>query len=171
MSLWVEDYSRAKAYCDELVLRGIRDLVEHFSEHPEDLRRCAQLVEVVDVNDEALSVLGAVRREQLLGPLSAIIGEENYPGFAERMASLASGDTHFEGRARHRLLNGKVVPTLVHVSVPEGYEENLERVIVSVLDMTAQSDLGEAVERHSRFLEKSLEAIPDPVFVKDREHR
>ena len=51
------------------------------------------MVNVVDVNDEALSVLGATNRKQLLGPLGEIIGEENYPGFAERMAALAVGET------------------------------------------------------------------------------
>jgi len=171
VSLWVEDYSAAKAFCDGLVAAGAEDLLAHFQEHPDDLRRCVRLVKVLDVNQAGIAVLGAGGREQLLGSLLAITGEENLPGFAERMAALAGGATYFEGRARHRLLNGRVAATQTHVSVPEGYETSLARVIVAVLDVSERAFLEEAAERHARFLANVLEAIPDPVYVKDREHR
>ncbi|WP_052014819.1 ATP-binding protein [Desulfovibrio sp. X2] len=171
ISLWEEDLSAVKEFFDELRGRGVRDFAAHFTAHPEDLRHCARLCVVLDTNQASLAIFEAESREELRGRLHRLLDEPSMAGFAARMTALASGATVFSGEARHRSRRGRVFETQVQVCVPQGYEQSLARVIVSIMDISERRAAERASTRSSEFVRQVLETISLPVFVKDAESR
>jgi PAS domain S-box-containing protein len=146
ISLWEEDLTRLKAYFDELRDQGVEDFREYFTAHPEVVGHCGTLVDVVSVNRATLDMLKADSMEQLLGSLDKVLTESSMAAFTEEMILLASGVTEYTGEITHRTLDGDTIWVVVNFTVPQDYWGNLERVIVSLIDVTDRKRAEQALQ-------------------------
>jgi hypothetical protein len=73
VSLWEEDISRLRSRLRELKTGNV-SLRAYLAEHPEFVQEAVELIEVTDVNAVSLKLFEADRKEQLLGPLSVVLG-------------------------------------------------------------------------------------------------
>ncbi len=139
VSLWEEDFSRLRAYLKALREEGITDFDRYFTDHPEEVTRCAGMVRVVDVNRSTLDLFEAEGKEALLGNLDALIPEGAADMLREEVVAVAEGRT-FEVETINRTLTGKELTVTVKSSLPPGFEESWKRVIVSIYDRTRQRE-------------------------------
>ncbi|MDD3313655.1 PAS domain S-box protein [Pseudodesulfovibrio sp.] len=176
ISLWEEDLTRLKFFFEELKASGVADFREHFASHPEDLAKCATLVDVVDVNRATLEMLGASGRDELLGNLDRVLTESSMAAFAEEMVLLASGGHEYRGEITHRTFHGDIIWVAVHFAVPPEYRETLSRVIVSLIDVTprkrAEQALKESEGRYRALVENAREGVivsrdAEPLFINE----
>ncbi len=137
ISLWQEDYSETKAYLQEIASRGIDDLESHLHEHPKDVEACIRRIRVVDINQATLALHGATSKEQLLANLSGVIPPETRREFIPQLLAIYNGDTSFEGTGTDQRLDGSIIHAAIRWIAAPGYEETLERVLVSKNDITA----------------------------------
>ncbi|MCK5151152.1 MAG: histidine kinase, partial [Candidatus Thorarchaeota archaeon] len=56
VALWEEDFSKVKKFIEELRTSGVIDFQQWFKEHPEDLWKCVELVEIVRVNKATMKL-------------------------------------------------------------------------------------------------------------------
>ncbi len=70
-ALRLENVTGLRAEVNALRSRGVTDMTGYIEEHPEFVRTAAGLIEVVDVNDAAVRLTGAARREDLIGALES----------------------------------------------------------------------------------------------------
>ena len=136
VSLWEEDFSLVRQRFDELHATGVTDLPRHILEHPEEVRRCAALVRLIDVNSATLKLYKAETKEELLANLTSVFDEQSYPVFRDELAALARGLTVFENVGVNRTLDGARLNVVLRCSVAPGCEQTLSRVYVSVVDVT-----------------------------------
>ena len=61
--IWQEDFSRVREAQAELESQGVTGFRRYFREHPEFVERAARMIQVRDVNDAALRMLGAETKE------------------------------------------------------------------------------------------------------------
>ncbi|GAB7021781.1 PAS domain S-box protein [Desulfovibrio brasiliensis] len=163
ISLWEEDLSELRVYLDQLIAEGVTDFKSYFSDNPEALAVCCRRVRVLDVNRATVEMMGAPDKRPLLGTLANVIPEESYPTMAELFAHIAEGGTNYQGEVINRTPNGDIRWVMVHFSVPREYRKTLERVLVSLIDLTprkkTEQALRESERRYKALVDNSGEGV------------
>ncbi len=150
VSLWEEDFSGVKVFLNQLKESGVTDFRMHFQEHKDDLWKCAELVKITRVNKATLELQGVESEHELLGSLGNILVEDALSIFLGEIVALAEGENKYEDTVTLLTVTGDSRHILLVLSVPEEYQDTLDMVIVSMLDITetvkAKKALEEALE-------------------------
>ncbi len=172
VSLWEEDFSAVKAYLESLQATGVKDIPTYLRENLDVVEKCASLVRILDVNRATLSLFAAQSKEQLMADLTQIFLPETYPVFTEQIVALWQQRRYSVVEQVEQTLTGQKIYVRVSVSPAPGYEESLERVFVSVQDMTVQVRAQQAIQKHNQELSllnhiiaaSALEMDETPIF-------
>jgi PAS domain S-box-containing protein len=150
VALFEEDFSEVKKYLDDLRGKTTCDLRRYFTEHPEDLAKCASLVNVVDVNETTLDMYGAKSVEQMRGELGRIFTTEFQERFKEELLALDEGKTRFASEFDNQTLNGDTRHVSLLLNVEPGYEDTLARVLVAIIDLTERKKMEQRLQQAER---------------------
>lgn len=169
IALWEEDFSAVKQRLDALKQQGVIDFQSYFRDHPELVQECFGLIQSRDVNQNALMLYGATDKETLLNHLPRVIGDEGKPRLIEQFTNIAQGKYHFSLEAINYRLNGSKMHIRLDWAVIPGYEETLEKVIVSVIDITDQKNAESKLQEYQAQLEEVIqERTAELVIARDR---
>ncbi len=157
ISLWEEDFSEGKKIFDKLRNSGISDFRTYFNTHPEVVIDCASKVRILDVNKATLVLTGANSKEELFLGLPRLFCDESLKVFREELITLAEGKYRFESEAVHSKLTGEKLTVILQLNVVPGYEESLERVLVSIQDVTHRKKVEEEMRKHRDHLEELVD--------------
>ncbi len=138
--LWQGDISGLRSALAELVAAGITDIRSYLEEHPEFVAGTARGIAVVSVNDAALDLYEAARKEDLLGSLDRTLNMDDpavLASFSAFLLAVSSGQTHLQTRSSAVTLRGRKLDTLLRFYIPRR-EDHHPNVLVSVLDFTEQ---------------------------------
>jgi len=152
IALWVEDFSEVKTRLDELKQNGILDIPQYIREYPEFVEACARLVKVLDVNQTALKMYHASDKRQLLGGLNQDAVPLSLEHFEFELIQLAQGRLNFTREGIDKTLSGNPINVNIHWTVVPGYEETLEKVIVSTIDISERKQSEEKIQRQIKRL-------------------
>jgi PAS domain S-box-containing protein len=147
ISLWEEDFSEVKRYVTDLRSRGVGDLREHFTSHPQEVAKCFGMVKVVDVNKATLELYNVKSKGDFVDGLAKIFAVASQDVFREELLAWAEGKKSFESEIDNRTLNGEVKQVRLICDVVPGYENTLARVLVSIVDLTQQKQMREELLR------------------------
>jgi diguanylate cyclase (GGDEF)-like protein len=136
ISLWEEDFSGVKQILDALRQEGVTDFRSFLGTHPEVVAECAAQVQILDVNKATLVLFRSKTKEDLLKNLASIFCDESYVSFQDELVKIAGGQTEFGWEGVNLTLDGKRIDISIRWSVVPGYERDLSRVIVSMIDIT-----------------------------------
>ena len=150
ISLWEQDFSHVAKYFKTLRRAGVKDFRAHLENHPEDVRKCAAMVRIVDVNQATLDLYEARSKEAFRRGLADVFAEETYGVFKEELIALAEGKTRFESEAVSCTLGGTRKHVVVRCAFPPGGEEALSEVLISVVDLTEIRRAEAEVERRKQ---------------------
>ena len=158
ISLWEEDFSVVRQHIEQLKSDGVVDFHDYFTQHPNDLQRCAAMVQIIDVNRATLEMYKAGSKQHLLTNLSKVLGTDSYVVFQDELLALIEGRNRFAAEIINHTLKDEQLYVSIQLSVAPGYEDTWARVFVSILDITqrklAEDQLREA---HRDLEEKVLE--------------
>ena len=136
ISLWEEDFSAVKKVLEALKQNGVTDIHAFLAAHPEVVTECASLVRVVDVNRATLDLFGARSKEEMLSNLAIVFCDESYPLFLNELVNVANGETKFGWDGVNQTLDGRRIDVNINWCAVPGHEDDLSKVIVSMLDIT-----------------------------------
>jgi PAS domain S-box-containing protein len=169
ISLWEEDFSAVKKRLDALRKKGVRNFAAYLKSHPDVVEECAALVRVLDVNQATLDLYRAKDKDELLGALTVVFSKESFESFRDELTAIAEGKPRFHWEGVNQTLDGKRLEISLNWSVAPGYESDLSRVIVSIVDVTerkrAERDLRQAESR----LRAIVEQVPAIVYTESAE--
>jgi len=171
ISLWEEDWSRAAAYFRQLREEGVTDFQRYFEDHPEAVDHCFSVIEILDINQATLDLHGADTKEELLAHMSQILLPESNRYFARELAAVAEGRTTFQGETINSTLNGELIHIFLRLNVPEEFKDSLEKVIISMIDITPRVKLERELTAREEYLRGVLESAPDAILTIDENHR
>jgi len=160
ISMWEEDYSLVKQQIDLLLESGVTDLKEYLSTHPDKVTELASLVKITDVNKAALELYNIEQKELVPEELTQILSRDALNHFQEEILGFMSPSKRFIWEGTDRRVNGTQIEVIVNGSIPQGYEEDWSKVIVSVSNITerkqAEKEIRRRAEETSALLATSL---------------
>ena len=154
-----EDWSEVKNYIDELARQGVRDFRKHFTEHPEEVRTCFQKIKTLETNSANLQMFHAGSLDELLDNMDAVFRSEAEEVLRNEFTSIAEGKGEFTSEQVNYDLDGKKIHSILHLNVLPGYEENLERVIITLVDITARKEAEEELMKRDKMLSGATKAV------------
>jgi len=160
IAVWEEDLSAAKRKLDQLSETGVGDVAQYLQEHPELLAELTDSVQVLDVNQRAVEMYGANKREELLRGISQLFPEESLFSMIPEFVALSDRRTRFSMEKLHLTLRGQRMHVQVHWAIAPGHEEEYDRVLVSIADVSE-------LRRSEADLAASLDSIADGVITTD----
>ena len=163
ISIWEEDFSEVKRHLDNLKKKGVIDLREYFTSHPEDVLSLAQKVKIVAVNKATLKMFQARNEEELYRGLNLVFNKESYDIFREELIALSEGKTEFYSEAVNLTVKGEQRNILLKAVVLPGYEDTLSNVFIYIIDITdlkrLEAHLKESEEKYRKIVEVAHDAI------------
>ena len=157
VSLWEEDYSEVK----RLLIKKkseTNNLKKYLDENPEFLLECVSKLEILNVNDFSLEILGYNTKEELITNFDKIFSENSVEDFKEQLIAIAQNKKEFTAETELIRKNGKLINVLIKfVPVSD------KRAIVSLVDITelnkAKAKIVQSEKQFRELFEKSGDAI------------
>lgn len=117
---------------------GIEDLRRHFAQHPECIRTLTQATRTIDVNQKAVQLFRATRKEDLLGPTDRFWPAASEPVFAQSILAAVHRDPYFQAETRLLAVDGEEIDVLFTVSFsPEVVGKGT--ILIGVIDMQVRN--------------------------------
>lgn len=159
ISLWLEDFSRVQKYFNHMRASGVTDFQTHFKTHPQEVFRCNSLIRPLDVNKATLNLVGAANKAELKANREKLFTEASLKVMSKGLINLAGGKLKFQGEAALSKLNGDPINVVICLRLAPGYETCMEKVMVSLLDITDRKRAEELLARQKVHLEKQTIAL------------
>ena len=154
VSLWEEDFSAVKQFLDDLKAGGITNIRAYFGDHPDELENCTSLIKVIDVNNAALKLVHAASKKELFRNINRVIGHSTGDDIIQEFVNIADGKTQFDIEGENETIDGERIKVNIHWAAGLGYEKTLEKVIVSIEDITPRKKSEERLYYRSGFGEQ-----------------
>ena len=154
IAIWEQDYSEVYSYFDELENNGVKDFNQYLTENPDELFKCAGMIKVKDVNDEAVRLYKAKSKKDLKNSIGDVFTEETLPVFKKSLLAIASHKKSFQSEVVLQTLKNEKLFTILKWSVVG------DRVITTTQDITERK----RVEDDIRSLSKFPDENPNPIL-------
>ncbi len=166
-SLWLEDYQELKAIFDAWRSEGVSDLEAYLLNDLSRVQRCTRAIKVLRVNQRTLELFASHSSEELLQQLDRVFRDDVYPQVIKELVQLWSGGAGFDNQTVNYALDGRRLDVLVHGRVLPGQEDEWDRVLVSLEDVTAQTRSAERSQRSEQYSRDLFEHSPVSLWVED----
>ncbi len=157
ISLWEEDLSGVFQYIEDLRDQGIEDVKSYFDENLEEIKRCAKLVKIVDVNKSTLEIFEAKSKEEFVENLEKVFTEKAFESFKRQLYALIDGEVEFSGESENRTLKGNKIDIFIKWTIAKGHEEDYSRALISIMDITERKRAKEELKEYKDHLEELVE--------------
>ncbi len=171
LPLWEEDFSEVKNHLIELNLmnKNPETVYSFFNEHPEELYKCISLVKIIDVNYECLKLHKVKNKALLLENLQQLIDLESFDEVKKQLVAISQNAKQFSIDSRIKDMKGQYHDINLRWNVIEGYEDSLERVILSTQDITDQKASEKAILNSQEYVKSLIDTIDGIVWEYDVE--
>ncbi len=147
IAIWEEDFSSVARLIKKLKSEGIKDFKRYLLQYPQLVKETFRKIKIIDVNKAALVLYGAKSKRELISKFGHTFTSEAVRVLIEEFTTLASGGRFFEAEFKSRRLDGRLYDVLLRVSVPDGYEKSLARIIVTLENITDRKHLEQYLKR------------------------
>ncbi len=154
IAIWEEDFSEARILLDQYKQKYKGDWQACLAENPGLVMECAEKVRVLAVNQAALMLHGARSQEELLTNLSQIFTEDTPVAFLHELESIWLDRQSADTEGRIRTLSGDIRYVMARWSVLPDRDRPYDRVMLSLVDITAYKKAEMALQQHREHLEE-----------------
>ncbi len=168
VGIWEEDFSELKNYLDKLK-RDKNDLKSYFEENPEEVQKCLNMIELIDVNEYALEFYNANTKEELINNFEQIFTSKSIKIFKEELLAIANDKNYYKSEIETKTLDGKKKYILFELRVPEKYQDDYSKVYVTNIDIFERKEMEKVLRDVRARMSTLLSTIPSYVYLKDED--
>lgn len=169
VAIWEEDFSGLAAWLETLSSGGVTDLRSYFAGRPDRIRYAASLINVVDANEAAVSLLEAESRKEMLGPLNAdSIVQDTLDSLVEQYLAVWEGRAQLTIDVHGRTLRGNPIDGFLMLAAPtNGPAIDWGSVAIAIVDVSdlreAQRKLEELIDSKDQFIASVSHELRTPL--------
>ncbi|SHG22144.1 PAS domain S-box-containing protein [Flavobacterium segetis] len=136
--LWEEDFSHVKTYLTDLdlIAKPIAEVNQFLSNNPNVARNCINLVKIIDINNMSLVLYKSKTKKEITSGLYQIIDEVAISDFLKIIIAITQGIPFVNFDTKIKTTHGDYRDVDFRWSAIKGYENSLERIIISTEDIT-----------------------------------
>ncbi|MEG3896113.1 MULTISPECIES: PAS domain S-box protein [unclassified Microcoleus] len=126
----------------------------------------------IEVNDALCNLLGYERDELVQKNWLELTHPEDFDANCEKLSQMLAGtiDGYISDKRCLRK-DGEIVHTQVSLRCIRGLDGSIDRMLEVVLDVSDRYRYEAKLKASEEFLNHTINATPDPIFVKDEQHR
>ncbi|NWF96005.1 MAG: PAS domain-containing protein [Candidatus Thorarchaeota archaeon] len=166
-AIWEEDFSATKLLLDRLQLESPGNIRERLQSNPDLLDSCVRSIRVIRANRAAAELQGVKSPQELIGSLSEVLSPEGRVAMIEELALLAEGVRNFNIHSVVKAPDGVSRNVRLQISVPDEFAHTLERVLVTMYDISDLISLERELQRDSRAYAAVAEAASSEGTLKE----
>lgn len=155
MPLWEENFSAVKKHIKSLEKEKISDFRSYFQNNPDEVRRCVQLVKINDVNNSVLNLHKVGSKDEFYNGISSVFTDSSYDAFIEELVTIAEGRLECEFESLVKTSKGEEKEVHLKWMVVPGYEETLEKVYLSTIDITDRKNAEIEIRKSQKQLDQT----------------
>ncbi len=167
ISLWLEDFSDVRQLFETWRQSGVTDITAYLNENENRIKQCSSLIRVIKVNKRTLSLFEANDFDHLTQNLGSIFRDDMLQSHVQELSALWSGETEFSSDTVNYTLTGRRLDIQLRGTVLPGYEDNWQRVLISIEDVTEREDARREQVESKRYAEGLFEHSPVSLWVED----
>jgi PAS domain S-box-containing protein len=160
-SLWLEDFTEAGVWLDSLRADGVNDITAYLAEHPDEVRRAAGLVKVIDINRKGVELIDADDRESVMGRIDpAHIDDDALAAWISQFEAIWEGRPSISKEVAGLTVRGGRIDGVVYWSAAERDGQlDLANVIVSIADVSNLKGTERALAESNGLMNGVAEAL------------
>jgi PAS domain S-box-containing protein len=168
VALWEEDFSAVKTFVSTVPGLTPKNAESWFKSHPEMVKHCVSLVRIIDINNECLKLHQPRTKEELLAAnLDPLLNDASSDSFIRQLVAVVRGEFFAEMDTQIIDPIGGDKDIYLRWSVMRGYEDTLERVIISTEDITSQKQAERIIRSSQQRIESLIDTIDGIVWECD----
>ncbi|MCK5199261.1 MAG: PAS domain-containing protein, partial [Spirochaetales bacterium] len=164
LSLWEQDYTDVIFYLDDLSASGITEFRKYFDTHPEVVKKCVGMVNVIDVNQATLKLYDAQNKEDLFWNLESVFTEGAFKSFKDELISIYNNEPLPSRESTNKTLNGRVINIKLEVTP---LSEN--RFLTTITDITESKN--RELELRELISQTKADAETKEILLREINHR
>jgi PAS domain S-box-containing protein len=141
------DFSKVRKYIDNLKVADGENLRAYFRAHPDEVRNCISKKKINNVNKAALELFRIRSKKDFKKELIRFFAFESYKGIIETIVTIYKGEKSFNMEAATQAKNGEKIHILLKGIVVPGYEKTMEKILVTIIDLTEQKRREDEMKR------------------------
>jgi PAS domain-containing protein len=152
MAIVEVDLSKIKTYLDNLINGGVKNISIYLQEHPESMRECISLIEIVNFNKATIEMFKISSEESLADYFKSADFYDGYfetsqEFFIEGIISLYPGNLRYKAIRKQKLNADEFVWFLESLSIVPGYENTWKRVMINSVDISKRVEIQESLQQ------------------------
>ncbi len=164
--LWEEDFTGLVDYLNELEKTGITDFQAYFDTHDEELRKCARLVKIMDVNKAVIELYQASSKNDLLGNLDKTFTIRSFSVFKDTVIGLVRGLRSYETESEVKTIKGETRFIKLKIKIDSSHPD-FHRAFLATTDITARKRAEEEVQQSKAYFQTIFDTATDAIFIHD----
>lgn len=170
--LWEEDFSEVKNYLTSIDLIGKtkKEVEEYIIEHPEIIIECVKRIRIINLNQQCLTLHEAENKAELINNFQSMLTDESLQTIKKQIVIICKNKTSFETTTKIKTLRGTEKYIHLQWNVISGYEDSLERVIITTEDISERVIALSKLEESEKKLNELINSIDGIVWEFNQEN-
>jgi PAS domain S-box-containing protein len=157
LPIWEEDFSEVKKRLDRLKNKGVGDIGKYLEENLETVSELASCIKIETANNSALAFFKAKDNEEFKNKFSDIFRKRTLELYRRQITDFYAGKKKFWCEGIARTLAGESKYIDMNLSVLDGHEIELDKIIVSTVDITERKRAERELKASQRKMIKAEE--------------
>lgn len=170
--LWEEDFSDVKKYLTTINLIGKskREIEDYINEHPLTIVECVKRIRIINMNQRCLTLHEAENEAQLIDNFQNILIDDSLETIKKQIVAICKNKHSFEATSKIKTLKGTEKYVHLQWNVISGYENSLERVIITTQDISDRVIALSKLEDSEKKLNELINSIDGIVWEFNQEN-